>query len=112
NGGYVNPPQEKRQFRDPHGDWWDKQDRRNFGEPVHEDNDILTVFSTEQYTHYKPPKAFFLFGCAVAVFASSCGVLAALAPEAPFAPRTWDNNLEKELGGPLAMTAKRPENDS
>lgn len=34
NGGYVNPPREKRQFRDPYADWWDKQGRRNFGEPV------------------------------------------------------------------------------
>jgi len=34
NGGYVNPVPEKRQFRDPYGDWWDKQERRNYGEPV------------------------------------------------------------------------------
>ncbi|OAX84740.1 hypothetical protein ACJ72_00879 [Emergomyces africanus] len=47
---------QKRQFRDPYGDWWDKQDRRNFGEPVHEDNDILTILSTEKYTHFKPAK--------------------------------------------------------
>ncbi|KAI5285943.1 hypothetical protein KEM52_002216 [Ascosphaera acerosa] len=112
NGGYVNPPQEKRQFRDPHGDWWDKQDRRNFGEPVHEDNDVLTVFSTEQYTHYKPPKAFFLFGCAAAVFASACGVLAVLAPEPHFMPRTWEDGLERELGGKQAWTASLAAPDS
>lgn len=34
NGGYVNPPPQKRQLRDPYGDWWDKQGRRNYGEPV------------------------------------------------------------------------------
>ena len=34
NGGYVNPAREKRQFRDPYGEWWDKQERRNFGEAV------------------------------------------------------------------------------
>ena len=34
NGGYVNPAAEKRQFRDPYAEWWDPQERRNFGEPV------------------------------------------------------------------------------
>ena len=69
NGGYVNPPPIKRQFRDPNGDWWDKQQRRNYGEPVHEDNDILGLFSPEEYTHTKPATAFFQIGCFItAVF--------------------------------------------
>lgn len=33
---------------------WDPQERRNYGEPVHEDNDILGIFSPEEYTHVKP----------------------------------------------------------
>lgn len=41
NGNYPDPSTTsalplKRQFRDPYGDWWDKQERRNYGEPVHE----------------------------------------------------------------------------
>lgn len=41
NGNYPDPSQTsalplKRQFRDPHGKWWDPQERRNYGEPVHE----------------------------------------------------------------------------
>lgn len=41
NGEYPDPSATsalpvKRQFRDPYGDWWDKQERRNYGEPVHE----------------------------------------------------------------------------
>lgn len=33
---------------------WDPQERRNYGEPVHEDNDILGIFSPEVYTHFTP----------------------------------------------------------
>ena len=42
----------KRSLRDPYEDWWDPIERRNYGEPVHEDNDILGVFSTEEYRHF------------------------------------------------------------
>ena len=50
----------KRAHRDPYGGWWDAQEKRNFGEPVHEDNEILSVFSPEQYTHVSPGKGFFV----------------------------------------------------
>jgi len=108
NGNYPNPPAENRQFRDPYGDWWDKQDRRNFGEPVHEDNDILGVFSPEQYTHVTPRKAFVSIGCFVAVVLSLCGVVSVLYPDKPSAPRTFPDGLEKELGGPGAVLARKP----
>lgn len=41
NGNYPDPSKTsalalKRQFRDPHAEWWDPQERRNYGEPVHE----------------------------------------------------------------------------
>jgi NADH dehydrogenase (ubiquinone) 1 beta subcomplex subunit 8 len=41
NGNYPDPSKTsalplKRQFRDPRGEWWDPQERRNYGEPVHE----------------------------------------------------------------------------
>ncbi|KAL2050250.1 hypothetical protein ABVK25_009477 [Lepraria finkii] len=62
NGGYINPPRIPRQFRDPYADWWDKQERRNYGEPVHEDNDILGMFSPEEYTHFKPGFGALCFG--------------------------------------------------
>ncbi|KAF3492217.1 NADH:ubiquinone oxidoreductase 20.1kD subunit [Arthroderma uncinatum] len=112
NGGYENPPAVKRQFRDPNADWWDAQDKRNFGEPVHEDNDILTTFSAEEYTHFKAPKAFFLLGCSVvSVFAFS-GVVSLFYPDKPSAPRTFPDGLEAELGGPNAVVARKPHEDS
>jgi len=77
NGNYPDPSTTsalplKRQFRDPRAEWWDPQERRNYGEPVHEvrillqrhclrqwltywqDNDVLGIFTTEAYTHVTP----------------------------------------------------------
>jgi NADH dehydrogenase (ubiquinone) 1 beta subcomplex subunit 8 len=99
----VNPPAIKRQHRDPYGDWWDKQERRNYGEPVHEDNDILGVFSPEDYTHFSPGWAGVLMGC----FAGAVGVLIGAVyltyPDRPSAPRTYPGGLEQELGGAKAL---------
>jgi NADH dehydrogenase (ubiquinone) 1 beta subcomplex subunit 8 len=103
NGGYVNPPRVKRQFRDPYGDWWDKQERRNYGEPVHEDNDILGMFSPEEYTHTKPGKGLFQVGCFVAAVFALCGVVSMTYPDKPSAPREFEGGLERELGGPGAL---------
>lgn len=103
NGGYPNPPPQKRQFRDPYGGWWDRQDKRNFGEPVHEDNDILGTFSTESYTHFKAPKAFFLLGCSIVTVFAFSGVVSFFYPDKPSAPRTFEDGLETELGGANAV---------
>lgn len=100
NGGYVNPPPEKRQFRDPYADWWDKQERRNYGEPVHEDNDILGMFSPEEYTHFTSGRAFFLLGCFAASFGALYWVVSKNYPDKPSVPRRFPGGLVRELGGP------------
>jgi NADH dehydrogenase (ubiquinone) 1 beta subcomplex subunit 8 len=106
NGGYQNPPAVKRQHRDPYGGWWDKQEKRNFGEPVHEDNEILSVFSPEQYTHVSPGKGFRHLGVFVAAFLSLCGVVSLYYPDKPSAPKVYVDGLEKELGGPNAVLVR------
>jgi NADH dehydrogenase (ubiquinone) 1 beta subcomplex subunit 8 len=103
NGGYVSPPAEKRIQRDPYGEWWDKQERRNYGEPVHEDNDILGVFSTEKYTHFTPGWGAVLMGTFIASFGALCGVVYLRHPDKPSVPRTFPNGLEAELGGKSAL---------
>lgn len=107
NGGYVNPPAIKRQFRDPHGDWWDKQQRRNYGEPVHEDDDILGLFSPEEYTHTKPATAFFQIGCFITAVFGLCGVVYVLYPDKQSYPKEYEGGLEKELGGPGVVRVSR-----
>ena len=103
NGGYQNPPREKRQFRDPYAGWWDKQERRNFGEPVHEENEILGVFSPEEHTHVTPRKGLFQIGCFVAAVFGLSGVVSLFYSDKPSVPRTFPDGLEKELGGPGAL---------
>lgn len=103
NGGYINPPRVKRQFRDPHADWWDKQERRNFGEPVHEDNDVLGMFSPYEYTWCSSPVAFAQIGVFVAAFLGVCWVVSKVYPDRPSYPREFEGGLERELGGPGAM---------
>ncbi|KAF1988605.1 hypothetical protein K402DRAFT_391826 [Aulographum hederae CBS 113979] len=106
NGGYINPPPEKRSNRDPYGDWWDKQERRNYGEPVHEDNDILGVFSTEDYKHFSPGHGAMLFGCFLAAFAGLCGAVSVIYEDKPSVPKVYEGGLERELGGPKATSAR------
>lgn len=106
NGGYVNPPRVKRQFRDPHGDWWDKQERRNFGEPVHEDHDVLGVFSPYEYTWVNSRTAFAQIGAFIAAFMGVCWVVGRLYPDKPSFPREFEGGLERELGGPGAVRVR------
>lgn len=103
NGGYINPPPIKRQFRDPHADWWDKQERRNFGEPVHEDYDILGMFSTYEYTWITPGKGLFQIGVFIATFLSVVYAVKLTYPDRVSYPREFEGGLEKELGGAGAV---------
>ncbi|KAJ2969069.1 hypothetical protein NUW58_g10076 [Xylaria curta] len=96
NGGFINPPAVKRQFRDPHGDWWDKQERRNFGEPVHEDHDVLGIFSPYEYTWVDSRTAFAQLGAFVAVVLGVCWVVGRVYPDKPSFPESlkaaWSEN--------------------
>ena len=103
NGGYINPPREKRQFRDPYADWWDKQERKNFNEPVHEDNDILGMLSPYEYTHFTAKKAWFLMGCFVTTILGLTASVRMLYPDKPAVDRTFPDGLSAELGGPGAL---------
>ncbi|KAK7988252.1 carboxymethylenebutenolidase [Apiospora arundinis] len=103
NGGYINPPRVKRQFRDPHGDWWDKQERRNFGEPVHEDHDVLGMFSPYEYTWVSPAKGAAQIGAFVAVFLGVCYMIAQV-----HILGSMRGGLERELGGKGAVRARAP----
>ncbi|KAM7192142.1 hypothetical protein V8F20_008977 [Naviculisporaceae sp. PSN 640] len=108
NGGYINPPRVKRQHRDPHGDWWDKQERRNFGEPVHEDNDVLGMFTTYDYTWISPGKGALQLGAFIALFVTVCLGIKQVYPDQPAYPREFEGGLEKELGGKGAVRARMP----
>lgn len=107
NGGYVNPPAIPRQFRDPYADWWDKQERRNYGEPVHEDNDILGMFSPEEYTHFKPGWGAFCLGTFIVTFLGLVTVVGFNYPDMPAVRRGYEGGLDRELGGEGAVLVSK-----
>ncbi|KAH6657507.1 NADH:ubiquinone oxidoreductase subunit [Truncatella angustata] len=109
NGAYINPPRVKRQFRDPHADWWDKQERRNFGEPVHEDHDMMGMFTPHEYTWVSPAKGALQIGAFVATVFGLCWVIAQVYPDKQSFPREFEGGLERELGGSGAMRARSPD---
>lgn len=108
NGGYINPPRIKRQFRDPHADWWDKQERRNFGEPVHEDHDILGMFSPYEYTWTTPGKGLMQIGAFIVTFFGVLSVVKMTYPDKVSYPREFEGGLLNELGGVGAMRVSLP----
>lgn len=103
NGQYIQPPPVKRQFRDPHADWWDKQERKNFGEPVHEDDDTLGMFTPYEYTWVSPGKGLVQIGIFIATFLSVCYAVKATYPDRVSYPREFEGGLERELGGRNAV---------
>ena len=111
NGGYQNPPAVKRQWRDPYGDWWDKQERRNYGEIVHEDNDILGIFSLEEYTHMTPARGFLLWGAFISTGLGLSLVASIYYPDKPSAPTEYEDGLEAELGGNGSVRVSRHTHD-
>jgi len=106
NNNYINPPRIKRSNRDPYADWDDKQEMRNFGEPVHEDNDVLGVFALHDYTFMSTARGLVMWAAFIsAVF----GVYTAVAwsfPGKPSAPKEYEGGLFEELGGPGAVRAQ------
>ena len=70
---------------------------------MHEDNDVLGIFSPEEYTHTPPGKgAFQLVGFIAAVF-GLCGVVRLLYPDKPSVKRAYPGGLFEELGGRGAL---------
>ncbi|KAK7425793.1 hypothetical protein QQZ08_007771 [Neonectria magnoliae] len=106
NGGYINPPAIKRQFRDPRAEWWDPQERRNFGEPIHEDNDLLGIFSPWEYTWTTTGPGLMMVGSFLTVFFSVTGLVYLTYPDMVAYPREFESGLERELGGPGATRAR------
>ncbi|KAF2661937.1 hypothetical protein K491DRAFT_686920 [Lophiostoma macrostomum CBS 122681] len=106
NGGYINPPPEKKSNRDPYGDYYFRQQRRNYGEPCHEDEDILGVLSLHDYNHFTPGWGAVLLGTFVASVFGLCGAVSLFYPDKISVPKSYEGGLEAELGGPQAVRAR------
>ena len=107
NNNYINPPAIKRSHRDPYADWDDKQERRNFGEPVHEDNDVLGIFSLHDYTHMTTSRGLVLWAAFISAVFGLYTAVKWTYPGKPSTPVEYENGLLEELGGPGAMRVSR-----
>ena len=84
-----------------------KQERRNYGEPPHQDNDILGVFSTEPYSHFKPGFGAVLLDTFVATAFGLTGIVSLYYPDKPSVLRAFPDGLERELGGPGGVQVRK-----
>ncbi|ORY98973.1 hypothetical protein BCR43DRAFT_471475 [Syncephalastrum racemosum] len=96
-GDYPNLPRWSNQARGPYG-WWDPQDKRNFGEPLHEEDELMGVWAPDLHT-YNPYKALgqlSLFAVGIAGFSY---IVYNNLPERPAVKRTYPfDGLKEELG--------------
>ncbi|KIY47288.1 hypothetical protein FISHEDRAFT_74809 [Fistulina hepatica ATCC 64428] len=99
------PPHINRQYLSPYG-WQDQQMRRNFGDPMHEREELYSMWAPDVPVHADPPTAVKQFLIATAGFVSfmfACKYI--LTPDVPAARRDYPfDGLNRELGGVPART--------
>ncbi|WWC70070.1 uncharacterized protein I206_104016 [Kwoniella pini CBS 10737] len=104
--GYPQLPNISNQQREPFG-WWDRQERKNFGEVMHESEDVIGMWGPDVHKT-TPWSALFQLSVAFSLIGVASYALISNRPERPVAQRTYPfNGLEKELGG--KDVAARPE---
>ncbi|OCH95372.1 hypothetical protein OBBRIDRAFT_830935 [Obba rivulosa] len=98
-GGYPQLPYVSKQRLPPRG-WDDPQMRRNFGDPVHELEDVLGMWGPD-IPIVDPQTALRHFTIAwTGILAFALFVKYALVPERPAVPREYPyDGLKEELGG-------------
>ncbi|KAF7727964.1 hypothetical protein EC973_006852 [Apophysomyces ossiformis] len=96
-GDYPNLPRNSHQLRAPFG-WWDNQDRRNFNEAVHEEDEILGVWGPDIHT-YSPYKALGQLTLFFALVGGFSAFIYKVQPERPAIKRSYPfDGLKEELG--------------
>ncbi|KAI8138993.1 hypothetical protein BJV82DRAFT_628635 [Fennellomyces sp. T-0311] len=96
-GDYPNLPRWSTQARGPFG-WWDPQDKRNFGEPVHEEDELFGVWAPDLHT-YSPYKALAQLGLFATALTGFSYYVYTHTAERPAVKRTYPyDGLKIELG--------------
>ncbi|KZT29751.1 hypothetical protein NEOLEDRAFT_1084521 [Neolentinus lepideus HHB14362 ss-1] len=96
--GYPRLPYVSRQYLPPKG-WDDPQMRRNFGDTMHEQEEILSMWGPD-IPVVPPQTALLHFGLAVLGFVGIGVICVALTPDIPALRRQYPyDGLKKELGG-------------
>ncbi|SNX85777.1 uncharacterized protein MEPE_04486 [Melanopsichium pennsylvanicum] len=105
-GDYPNLPFISQQSRKYSPKWWDPQEKRNFGETPHEQDDVLSVWAPD--VHAVPASsALRQFLVAIGVVVLFASTVYAATPEKPALPRTYPRDgLATELGGKQVAAPK------
>ncbi|KAK9477543.1 hypothetical protein V1514DRAFT_333586 [Lipomyces japonicus] len=99
NGNYPEYPYVSNQKRDPYEKYDDQQLRRNFNDPLHEDDDVLNMWSPDIHDYVSNAKAGTYILAFFGIVAGSAYALSHVSPEKPAAPRVFQNGLFEEVGG-------------
>ncbi|KAJ1846303.1 hypothetical protein H4S02_005768 [Coemansia sp. RSA 2611] len=97
-GDYPNLPHIKSESR-PQLGWWDRQNRRNFGEPMAEQDEILNMRSP---TLYKSPgwrQVSKMWAGVIITIGSVYYFISQTRRERPYMRAFYPNGLKDELGG-------------
>ncbi|KAJ1023148.1 hypothetical protein NDA16_003301 [Ustilago loliicola] len=105
-GDYPDLPFVSQQQRKYSPKWWDPQEKRNFGETPHEQDDVLSVWAPD--VHAVPASsALRQFLVAIGVVVLFGSTVYAATPEKPALPRTYPRDgLATELGGEQVAAPK------
>ncbi|KIS67905.1 uncharacterized protein UMAG_03956 [Mycosarcoma maydis] len=105
-GDYPDLPFVSQQQRKYSPKWWDPQEKRNFGETPHEQDDVLSVWAPD--VHAIPAtSALRQFLVAIGVVVLFGSTVYAATPEKPALPRTYPRDgLATELGGEQVAAPK------
>ncbi|KAJ9474159.1 hypothetical protein PHBOTO_004215 [Pseudozyma hubeiensis] len=105
-GDYPDLPFVSQQQRKYSPKWWDPQEKRNFGETPHEQDDVLSVWAPD--VHAVPASsALRQFLVAIGVVVLFGSTVYAGTPEKPALPRTYPRDgLATELGGEQVAAPK------
>ncbi|KAJ1025006.1 hypothetical protein NDA18_004292 [Ustilago nuda] len=86
--------------------WWDPQEKRNFGETPHEQDDVLSVWAPDVHS-IPASSALKQFMVAVGVVVIFSSTVYATTPDKPALPRTYPRDgLAAELGGKQVAAPK------
>ncbi|WVR06962.1 hypothetical protein IAU60_003998 [Kwoniella sp. DSM 27419] len=103
--GYPQLPYVSIQQRQAFG-WWDRQERKNFGEVMHEEEDAIGMWGPDVHKT-SPWSALRQLAVAFSLIGVAAYGLISTRPERPVAQRSYPyGGLEKELGGIVPARAE------
>ncbi|KAL9934998.1 hypothetical protein V8E36_006074 [Tilletia maclaganii] len=98
-GDYPDLPPISLQRRRWNPNWWDGQEKRNFGETLHEEHDALSVWAPD-VPPIPPSSALFQFGLAALAMATFAGIVYVNQFDEVCVRRSYPRGgLKAELGG-------------